>query len=100
MNTSNLKAARPLGRPAVLAVAALATLLSLAGCFGGSDDETTTPDPLAAVPDSATATTDGLVAYQQALATVTATTTDSREPIDVSDTVLPTSDTTEPLAVD
>ena len=78
-----------------LATAAGLACLSLSGCFGGGDDSPA--DPLAAVPESATATTEGTVAYQQQLAA--AADADTREPIDVSAVVLPVSDTTEPVAV-
>lgn len=87
---------RGLVRAAALS-SVLASVLGLGGCFGGSDDETP-PDPLAVVPDSATASTDGLVAYQKSLAA--SGDADVREPIDVTAVVLPTSDTTEPSAVE
>lgn len=83
-----------------LALAAGVLGLALSGCFGGGDDApmAAAADPLAGVPDSAAATPAGTVAYQQQLAAAPGA--DTREPIDVSALVLPTSDTTEPAAVE
>jgi hypothetical protein len=72
---------------------------ALAGCFGGDDNTAAAPapaDPLAAVPAEATATAQGTVDYQVALA---AASSETREPIDLTNVTLPTSDTTEPAAV-
>lgn len=86
-----------------LAVLALLGSLTLAGCFGGGGDEVlaeTPPvlaDPLAAVPDTATQTVAGTVGYQQVLGM---NRSETREPIDVTDLVLPSSETAEPVAVD
>ncbi len=82
----------------------LTTLLSLAaaavalsGCFGGGDgDSPAAADPLASVPTTATETATGTVDYLNVLAM---NQSDTREPIDVTAVVLPTSDDTEPLAV-
>ena len=84
----------------------LTTLLSLAaaaaalsGCFGGGDgDQPAAPaaDPLAGVPGTATQTAAGTVDYLNLLAM---NQTDTREAIDVTAVVLPTSDDTEPQAV-
>ncbi len=83
---------------------AFASVALLGGCFGGGgDDAAPVPpapapvpapaDPLAAVPDSAKQTSDGLVGY---LKTLSANTSDSREAIDVTGLSLPQSDTAEP----
>lgn len=71
---------------------------ALAGCFGGGDDGQATPpaDPLATVPDSATQSVAGTVDYLNVL---NQNASDTREPIDVTAVVLPTSDTTEPTAL-
>lgn len=80
----------------LLAVAA--ATVALAGCFGGGDDNVAAPaDPLAAVPDSAVQSVAGTVDY---LAMLNKNPSDTREPIDVTAVVLPTSDTTEPAAVE
>ena len=79
---------------------ALAGSLALAGCFGGGGDDEVTPmaaDPLAAVPDTALQTAAGTVDYQQLLSI---SPSETREPIDVTALVLPTSETAEPVAVD
>jgi hypothetical protein len=73
-----------------LALAAIP--LALAGCFGG-DDNPAPADPLAAVPDSATQSVAGTVDYLNLLVQ---NPTETREAIDVTAVVLPTSDTTEP----
>lgn len=78
-----------------LAMAAAAVLLGLAGC-GGGDGVEAPADPLAAVPDSAVQTVAGTVDYLVAL---NENPSDVREPIDITAVVLPTSDTTEPQAV-
>lgn len=83
---------------------AFASVALLGGCFGGGgDDSTPMPpppapvpapaDPLAAVPESAKQSTDGLVAY---LKTLSANTNDTREAIDVTGLTLPQSDSAEP----
>ena len=81
----------------VKAATAASVAAALAGCFGGGDDEAPPPaDPLASVPDSATQTVAGTLDY---LTTLSKNQSDTREPIDVSKLVLPTSDTTEPQAL-
>ena len=78
-----------------LALAAVS--LALAGCWG--DDSSDTPaaaDPLAAVPDSATQSVAGTVDYLNVL---NQNPSETREAIDVTAVVLPTSDTTEPQAL-
>lgn len=77
---------------------ALAGSLALAGCFGSDDDEVVPvpADPLAVVPDTATQTAAGTVDYQQLLS---ANLSETREAIDVTALVLPTSETDEPVAV-
>jgi len=81
---------------------ALAATALVAGCFGGGDDDAPPPvvppppapaDPLAAVPDSARQSTDGLVAY---LKTLSANLSDTREPIELNAQTLPQSDSIEP----
>jgi hypothetical protein len=75
-----------------LALAAIP--LALAGCFGGDDGDAPVPaDPLAAVPDSATQSIAGTVDYLNVL---NQNPTETREAVDVTAVVLPTSDTTEP----
>jgi hypothetical protein len=76
-----------------LLVAALLPLL-LSACFGGGSDDAPAPvDPLAAVPDSAVQSVVGTVDY---LTVLNKNPSDTREPLDISAVVLPTSDTTEP----
>ena len=78
-----------------LALAAIP--LALAGCW--DDDSSNTPvaaDPLAAVPDSATQSIAGMVDYLNVL---NQNQSETREAIDVTAVVLPTSDTTEPQAL-
>lgn len=79
---------------------AMAGNLALAGCFGGGGDDQivqTPADPLAVVPNTALQTAAGTVDYQKLLVSLPS---DTREAIDVSAVVLPTSETAEPLAVD
>ena len=81
-----------------LLILALAGSLALAGCFGGDDEPIPMPaDPLAVVPDTALQTAAGTVDYQKLLGSQLS---DTREAIDVSSVVLPTSETAEPVAVD
>ena len=78
----------------------MASNLALAGCFGGGGDDEIVPmpaDPLAMVPDTALQTAAGTVDYQKLLVGLPS---ETREAIDVSAVVLPTSETAEPLAVD
>ena len=78
-----------------LALAAIP--LALAGCFGGGDsDSPAAADPLSAVPDTATQSVAGTVDYLNVL---NQNQTETREAIDVTAVVLPTSDTTEPQAL-
>ena len=82
-----------------LLLVAIATVV-LAGCFGGGgggDDVAAPADPLAAVPDTAVQSVAGTLDY---LALLNKNPSDTREPIDISAVVLPTSDTTEPAAVE
>lgn len=77
---------------------ALVSSLALAGCFGSDEDVAPSPaDPLAMLPDSAIQTAAGTVEYQQQLSKHAS---ETREAIDVSEVVLPTSETAEPVAVD
>ena len=75
----------------------------LGGCGSGGDDPVTVPppapappDPLAAVPDSAKQSTDGLVIY---LKTLSLQPSDTREPTALDGLTLPASDGTEPAPV-
>ena len=81
-------------------VLAVVGSLALAGCFGGGGgDDGVLPvpaDPLAAVPDSALQTAAGTVEYQKLLNSMPS---ETREAIDVTAVVLPTSETAEPLAI-
>ena len=79
-----------------LLLVATATVM-LAGCFGGGDDVAAPADPLAAVPDTAVQSVAGTLDY---LALLNKNPSDTREPIDISAVVLPTSDTTEPAAIE
>ena len=83
--------------PTLLLAAAAA--LALSGCFGGGGSDTVDvpADPLAAVPDSAVQSVAGTVEY---LAALNRNPSETREPIDITAVVLPTSDTTEPAAVE
>jgi hypothetical protein len=80
-----------------------AAVALLGACGSGGDDAPTPPPPappppdaLAAVPDSARQSTDGLVIY---LKTLTLQTSDTRDPVNLDGVTLPTSDTTEPSPV-
>ena len=78
-----------------LALAAIP--LALAGCWGDeSSDTPVSADPLAAVPDSATLSVAGTVDYLNVL---NLNQTETREAIDVTAVVLPTSDSTEPQSL-
>jgi len=75
----------------------------LGGCGSGGDDPVVTPppapappDPLAAVPDAAKQSTDGLVIY---LKTLSLQPSDTREPASLDGVTLPTSDDAEPVPV-
>lgn len=78
----------------------------LAGCGGGDDYSAPPPppptpappppDPLAAVPDAAKQSIDGLASYLKAL---TLNVSDTREPVAVDGLTLPASDTAEPTAL-
>ena len=71
--------------------------IALAGCFHDEDSNTSvSADPLAVVPDSASQSVAGTVDYLNVLSQ---NQTETREAIDVSAVVLPTSDTTEPQAL-
>ena len=75
----------------------------LGGCGSGGDDPAPAPppapapaDPLAAVPDSARQSSDGLVIY---LKTLSQQSSDTREPAPLDGVSLPTSDGAEPAPV-
>ncbi len=78
---------------------AFASAALLGGCGGGDDPAPPAPpapapaDPLAAVPDSARQSIDGLIGYLKMLA---ANKSDTREPIDLTGLTLPRSDSAEP----
>lgn len=80
----------------------LAATTTLAGCLGGGGDDSppaappAPPDPLAAVPDAARQSTEGLVSYLKSLV---ATPSDTREPVDIGTMPLPQSETTEPTGL-
>lgn len=76
------------------AVAAL--LLIGCGGGGGNDNPPAADDPLAAVPDSASASATGLVDYLKQLVAVMQADADTREPVDAGKLVPPTPDNTEP----
>jgi hypothetical protein len=79
---------------------AIAGLALLSACGGGSDDSVAVnADPNLAgseVPNSATSSSAGAVAFARQLA---ATSNDTAEPIRVGDAVLATSDTDEPVGI-
>jgi hypothetical protein len=75
----------------------------LGGCGSGGDDPAPVPpaapappDPLAAVPDSAKQSSDGLVIY---LKTLSQQPSDTREPAPIDGVTLPASDGAEPAPV-
>lgn len=83
----------------LLSLAVVASV-GLAGCFGGGGDDEIVPtpaDPLAMVPDTALQTAAGTVDYQNLLGSQLS---DTREAIDVTTVVLPTSEIAEPVAID
>jgi hypothetical protein len=75
----------------------------LGGCGSGGDDPAPVPppapappDPLAAVPESAKQSSDGLVIY---LKTLSLQSSDTREPAPIDGVTLPASDGAEPAPV-
>jgi hypothetical protein len=72
------------------------TAVVVTACGGGGGEAAPAPAPTAAVPDSASQSATGLATYLTALSTAPA---DDLEPVDVSNFVPPTSDTTEPEPV-
>ena len=75
----------------------------LGGCGSGGDDPAPAPptapappDPLAAVPDAARQSTDGLVMY---LKTLSQQPSDTRDPASLDGVKLPASDASEPAPV-
>jgi hypothetical protein len=81
----------------------LASAALLGGCGGGGDGPApappavpAAPDPLAAVPDSAKQSADGLVIY---LKTLSLQTSDTRDPASLEGVTLPASDGAEPSPV-
>ena len=75
----------------LLLIAAAGALLI--GCGGGSDAP---PAAIDAVPDSASASPEGMVAYLGELAKALP---DDREPLDIAGWKPPTSETAEPVAL-
>jgi hypothetical protein len=82
-----------------------ATAALLTGCGSGDDGDAgpappppapAPPDPLAAVPDAARQSIDGLVIY---LKTLSLQLSDSREPASLDGVTLPDSDSAEPAPV-
>ena len=77
--------------------------LALTGCFRDSDPAAPmTPvmlGPLQAISATATASIMGLLQYQAAVNASSQAAQDGAEPLDVSDLVLPTSETAEPSDV-
>ena len=76
--------------------AVIAASLALSGCFGGSDDDEAVPSATSQVPDSASASSGGFIAYLQMLV---ASAADMLEPVDTSAVTAPTDDTGEPVAL-
>ena len=74
---------------------ALTGALALAGCGGGSDDGP--PPATSAVPPSASESVGGFIAYLKELVVASA---DTLEPVDINALTPPTSERTEPEAVD
>jgi hypothetical protein len=77
-------------------VAAVVAAGLLAGCFGGDDDNNSTPAVTSQVPASASASSAGFIAYLEALVVSDA---DMLEPVDTSSVTPPTDDTSEPVAI-
>jgi hypothetical protein len=78
-------------------MAVSATALLLVACGGGGDvDVQQANDPLAAVPASASQSTQGMVSYLGALPPLDA---EAREPVPLNALMLPTSETDEPQDV-
>lgn len=83
------------------AFAGVAASALLGGCFGGGGDDAPAPPPvmppppdvLAAVPDSARQSVDGLISYLKSL---TMHPSETREPIELNALTLPTNDGIEP----
>jgi hypothetical protein len=82
-----------MNKKALLAVCCSALLL--VACGGGDDDET--PAVTSQVPDSASASVSGFIAYLQALVVASA---DTLEPVDVSAVTPPSDDTASPATVE
>ena len=80
-------------------VAALAVAAALAACGGGGDDNccAAAPGPAEQVPSTASASSDGFIAYLKALV---ATAADMLEPVDTAGVVGQVDDTGEPQVVD
>lgn len=80
-----------------LAATAAGIALALSAC-GGDDDTPSTPAATAAVPASASASVDGLIAYLKLLV-ASGPSADTLEPVDTSTFKPMTSDTTEPSPI-
>ena len=71
--------------------------LALAGCGGGSGSDDSPPPATSAVPPSASESVGGFIAYLKELVVTSA---DTLEPVDINAVTPPTSESTEPEAVD
>lgn len=74
---------------------ALSAAFLLAACGGG--DDSSSDSPTSSVPDSASASVDGFIAYLTALV---ASPADTLEPVDTASVVGPTDETSEPATVE
>jgi hypothetical protein len=77
-------------------LATLATAALLAACGGGGDDNTP-PPATSQVPPSASQSVDGFISYLRQLV---ASAGDTLEPVDTTNVVGPTDETSEPQTVD
>lgn len=84
-----------MNKPQLYALFASTSLL-LGACGGGGDSPAPPPDPLAAVPRSASQSADGMVAY---LSTLGGMQSETREPVDIASFNPPKPDDTEPKPV-
>jgi hypothetical protein len=82
-----------LSRWGVVASVVMAVVLS--GCFGG-DYDNSAPAVTSQVPDSASQSSAGFIAYLEALVVSDA---DMLEPVDTSSVTPPADDTSEPVAI-
>ncbi|MDQ2734735.1 MAG: hypothetical protein M3Y55_07045 [Pseudomonadota bacterium] len=78
-------------------VAAIGVAAMMTACGGG--DNFTPPSATSQVPDSASQSIGGFIAYLQALVATPESTTNTLEPVDTSMVTPPTDETSEPLPV-